>query len=113
MNISEFSNRVGFTSAAIRFYESKGFFGHKRSSNNYRVYTDADVEEAEVILLGKSLNFTLKDIHELSKELLSPNIDRAKVKSKLESHVSQIDSQIKNLRRIRAMVVDRLTHCSR
>ncbi len=113
MNIREFSSCVGFTPVAVRFYESKGFFGRKRSSNNYRVYTEADVEEAEIILLGKSLNFTLKEIHDLSKELLSPNIDHAKVKMKLESHVSQIDSQIKNLERIRAMVIDRLNCCSR
>ena len=113
MNISEFSDRVGFTIAAIRFYESKGFFGKKRSENNYRVYGDADIEEAEVILLGKSLNFTLKEIRELSKELLSPRIDREKIKQKLESHVVQIDAQIKSLERIRTMVVDRLNYCSR
>lgn len=113
MNISEFSNRVGFTSAAIRFYESKGFFGRKRSENNYRVYSEKDIEEAEVILLGKSLNFTLKEIQELSKELLSTKIDREKVKRKLESHVVQIDVQIENLTQIRARIVDRLHHCSR
>jgi DNA-binding transcriptional MerR regulator len=65
------------------------------------------------ILLGKSLNFTLKEIRELSKELLSPKIDREKVKRKLESHVAQIDAQIKNLERIRTRVIDRLNHCSR
>ena len=113
MNISEFASRVGFTTVAVRFYESKGFFGRQRSANNYRVYNEADVEEAQVILMGKSLNFTLKEIRDLSKELLSPEIDRAKIKTKLTNHVSQIDSQIKSLKRIRAMVVDRLNHCSR
>jgi DNA-binding transcriptional MerR regulator len=113
MNISEFACRVGLTSATVRFYESKGFFGRKRSSNNYRVYTESDVEEAELILLGKSLNFTLREIRDLSRELLSPKIDRAKVKLKLENHVAQIDSQIERLKQVRAMVIGRLDTCSR
>lgn len=46
MTIKEVEKLVGITSANIRFYEKEGLFTPIRNtSNNYREYTEKDVED--------------------------------------------------------------------
>ena len=52
MTIKEVETLTGITKANIRFYEKEGLLAPGRSSNNYREYSEDDVEH-----LRKDTNF--------------------------------------------------------
>ena len=51
MNIREIESQLGIPRANIRYYEKEGLLHPARSGNNYRVYTDEDVETLKKIRL--------------------------------------------------------------
>jgi DNA-binding transcriptional MerR regulator len=61
--VPELSRELGITQRAIRFYESKGLLEPQRAGN-MRVYTKRDRARLKLILRGKTLGFSLKDIQE-------------------------------------------------
>jgi MerR family copper efflux transcriptional regulator len=70
MQISEFSQRTGLSRDTVRFYVRLGLFKPKTSakggSNPYQVFSDEDVQLAEVIRISQALGMSLKEIGALS-----------------------------------------------
>lgn len=62
-SVTELGNDLGVTARTIRFYESKGLIAPQRAGN-YRVYTSRDRARMILILRGKKLGFTLREIKE-------------------------------------------------
>ena len=62
--IRELASEFGVTLRALRFYESKGLLAPQRFGNA-RLFTRADRERLALILRGKQLGFTLKEIRGL------------------------------------------------
>ena len=50
MKIREVEEQTGLTRANIRFYESKGLLKPQRQENNYRDYTQQDLEQLRNIM---------------------------------------------------------------
>lgn len=64
MTIKEVEKLVGMASANIRFYEKEGLINPRRnSSNNYRDYTQVEVENLEKIKVLRVLGVSIQDIH--------------------------------------------------
>lgn len=64
MTIKEVETLVGMTSANIRYYEKEGLITpHRNSSNNYRDYTEEDVQDLEKIKVLRVLGVTIQDIY--------------------------------------------------
>lgn len=61
LTVSELAERLGVTPRAIRFYETKGLIAPARAGTN-RVYGRRDQARMALILRGKRLGFTLRDI---------------------------------------------------
>ncbi|MBP7684897.1 MAG: MerR family DNA-binding transcriptional regulator [Deltaproteobacteria bacterium] len=59
--ISELAEELGTTTRAIRFYEEKGLLTPQRVGQN-RVYTRRERARLQLILRGKSLGLTLREL---------------------------------------------------
>jgi DNA-binding transcriptional MerR regulator len=62
-SVTELGNDLGVTARTIRFYEDKGLICPGRAGNN-RVYTARDRGRMILILRGKKLGFSLREIKE-------------------------------------------------
>lgn len=61
--VTQLANDLGVTARTVRFYEDKGLLNPQRAGNN-RVYTYRDRARLILILRGKRLGFTLREIKE-------------------------------------------------
>ena len=61
--VTELARELGVTARTIRFYEDKGLIAPQRAGNT-RVYTSRDRARMVLILRGKRLGFTLREIKE-------------------------------------------------
>ena len=62
-SVTQLARDLGVTARTIRFYEDKGLVSPRRAGNN-RVYTLRDRARMILILRGKKLGFTLREIKE-------------------------------------------------
>ena len=62
-SVSQLGLDLGVSARTIRFYETKGLIAPNRAGNN-RVYTQRDRGRMILILRGKKLGFTLREIKE-------------------------------------------------
>lgn len=62
MNIREVEQQLGIPRANVRYYEKEGLLHPERSANNYRVYTDEDVETLKKIKLLRWLDMPVETI---------------------------------------------------
>jgi DNA-binding transcriptional MerR regulator len=60
-SISQLSREFGITTRAIRFYEDQGLLAPARSGTT-RIYSTRDRVRLKLVLRGKRLGFTLKEI---------------------------------------------------
>lgn len=61
--IQEVADSLGITPRTLRFYEDKGLIDPQRVGNS-RIYTKRDTGRMQLILRGKRLGFSLKEIQE-------------------------------------------------
>jgi len=61
--VTQLANDLGVTARTVRFYEDKALLNPRRAGNN-RVYTHRDRARLILILRGKRLGFTLREIKE-------------------------------------------------
>src|SRR3984957_7691239 len=62
-SVTQLARDLGVTARTIRFYEDKGLISPRRAGNN-RVYTLRDRARMILILRGKRLGFSLREIKE-------------------------------------------------
>ena len=62
-SVTQLARDLGVTARTIRFYEDKGLISPRRAGNN-RVYTLRDRARMILILRGKKLGFSLREIKE-------------------------------------------------
>jgi len=62
-SVTQLGNELGVTARALRFYEDKGLLAPGRAGTT-RVYTQRDRARMILILRGKRLGFSLREIRE-------------------------------------------------
>jgi DNA-binding transcriptional MerR regulator len=62
-SVTQLGLDLGVSARTIRFYEDKGLVSPRRAGNN-RVYTTRDRARMILILRGKKLGFTLREVKE-------------------------------------------------
>lgn len=65
MTIKELETSLGMTRANIRFYEQEGFLTPQRGENNYRIYSQEDVDTLRKIKLLRQLGLPLDTIRQV------------------------------------------------
>jgi len=111
MKIGQFSKQTGIPADTIRYYESLGFFSRKRLANGYRHYSEQDVQSGQLISLGKSMGFSLKEILAFTKEISVTKINHGRIQQKLRAKIEMIDTQISALKYARTLIQQKLKLC--
>ncbi|AAW85277.1 Cu(I)-responsive transcriptional regulator [Aliivibrio fischeri] len=112
MNISEVAKLTGLTAKAIRFYESKGIIKEaSRGANGYRQYTQHQVDELLLIRRSRLVGFSLDECQELLNLSNNPNRRSADVKQKTLEKVSEIETKIEELERMKKTLLDLADAC--
>ena len=99
MTIKEVETLTGITKANIRFYEKEGLLAPGRSSNNYREYSEDDVEHLRKIRIFRIMGFSVAQIHQLA-----DHPQRAAVL--MEARAGQIQKEVKELERVRQVCLE-------
>lgn len=104
--IGEIAKQLNITTRAIRYYDQKGLVKPSEiSDSGYRLYSENQVKQLEVIIFLKELDFSLKDIQKLLQEhngeqlintLLKEQIERNQKEVKRLEEQNQKISQLKN-----------------
>ena len=91
MKIKEVEARVGMTRANIRYYEKEGLLNTTiRNENNYREYTEEDVEQLQKIKILRLLGIAPSDIKLLNADAISMEEIMRKRVEELEREAKQI-----------------------
>jgi DNA-binding transcriptional MerR regulator len=91
-SVTQLADDLRVTARAIRFYEDKGLIAPRRAGNN-RVYTARDRARMILILRGKKLGFSLREIGEYL-DLYDVDPTRAK---QLRALLKTVNSRIERL----------------
>lgn len=104
MKIKEVEKRVGMTQTNIRYYEKVGLLNRTlRNENNYREYTEEDVEQLQRIKVLRLLGVSPSDI-----KLLSG--DEASMKEIMKKRIEELEkerAELKDIQMICENIVDR------
>lgn len=92
MKISEVMKITSLTKKAINYYEENGLISPSIKDNNYRDYSEADIEKLKQISVLRSFDISVKKIKEI---LLKPK----EMGEILEEHLNNIKLKIANMKR--------------
>ena len=114
--IADLANEFGISTRAIRFYEAKGLLRPERVGGT-RVFRRRDRARLILILRGKRLGFSLRDIsdylslYDAHSQTAQVNLLVQKVDERLrllEQQLGDLQTTIAELREIRKLADDRL-----
>lgn len=116
-SVTELAKDLGITPRTIRFYEDQGLILPQRAGNT-RVYTHRDRARMILILRGKRLGFTLKDIKEFldlyvvdttQVEQLRALVNKVRGRiAQLEDQLQAVETSLSELRDIERMSLESL-----
>ncbi len=111
MQIQELAQRTGMSATTIRYYESIHLLPKpKRRTNQYRNYTEADVERVKLVAGARSLALSLDDIREILAlrdrreapcRVLLEQLERQA--GEIRQRIAQLQRLEKELRRLHAL----------
>lgn len=106
MKIKEVEELLSITRANIRFYEKEGLLSPTRSENNYRDYSEENVQQLKKILILRKLGFTIEEIHNMQNgdlelnDVIDDNITR------LESEITKLQGSLKIAQQLKKKDID-------
>jgi DNA-binding transcriptional MerR regulator len=119
--IADLAREFGISTRAIRFYESKGLLNPERVGST-RVFRRRDRARLILILRGKRLGFSLRDISDYLSLYDADRTQRAQVNlliemvdlrlNQLEAQLTDLQTTIGELRQIRKLADERLAQSS-
>jgi DNA-binding transcriptional MerR regulator len=102
MLIKELAQQTDIAAKTIRYYESIGLIPPpQRAENNYREYTQADVERLRFVVSARSLGFSLNDIGEFLAARNDDLLPCRRVLDSLDEQIASIDRRIADLLALR------------
>jgi DNA-binding transcriptional MerR regulator len=109
MKIGELSRRTGISVSAIRFYERQGLLAEPaRTESGYREYAESDAQRVRLIAAAKKQRLSLKTIRLCLEALGGTEEPCRKVAAIIRERLGALDSEIRDLCRLRASLSGRL-----
>ena len=68
---NDVSRLAGVSRRTLQYYDDEGLLPVERSSQNYRLYSDSDLERIWEILIYKEMDFKLREIKQLQTAFIS------------------------------------------
>ena len=110
MLISELAKRTGVSVHTLRYYENYGLFKGETDktvkTNNYKQYDESLIEKIQLIKEAKEIGFTLSEIKGLLEDWFNNQLSEEKKIQALEIKIIEIDSKIRQFKRVKKMLVD-------
>ena len=100
MTIKEVEELLSVSRANIRFYEKEGLLATTRKTNNYRDYSEENVQELKKIILFRKLGFTIDEIKQLQSGQMNLNDAAAENIARLEKEIENLEGALKLTKRI-------------
>ena len=112
MNISQAAVQSGLPIKTVRYYEEIGLVAPKRSSgNDYRVYSDTDVDYLRFLQRARAVGFSLNICRELLGLYQDPERRCSQVKALVLEKIQQVDAQLRELHSLRATLNEMAESC--
>lgn len=113
MTIGQVARQAGVGVETVRFYERTGLLSvPPRRASGYRQYAQDAVARIQFIKRAKELGFSLKEITELLSLRVDPETTCGEVKQRAEAKIADIDTKLRDLRRMKAALVQLAATCS-
>lgn len=108
--IGELARRVDVNPKTIRYYEELGLITSDRAPNNYRLYNSQAETTLTFIKSAKKLGLSLHEIQTIFGDVEQGYCQNAKkqISELLQSKISEVDTQIAELARVKSFLVKRL-----
>lgn len=100
MTIKEVEQLLSVSRANIRFYEKEGLLTTTRKTNNYRDYSEENVQELKKIILFRKLGFTIDEIKQLQNGQIHLSDAAAENIVRLEKEIENLEGALKLTKRI-------------
>lgn len=107
VRIGEMAQKYGVTLRTLRFYEDKGLLNPQRDGST-RLYTRRDRARLKLILLGRKVGFSLRDVKQMM-DLYDPNGSNTK---QLRLALDKSEKQLARLQKQRALIDDAISELS-
>jgi DNA-binding transcriptional MerR regulator len=101
VRIGEMAKKYGVTLRTLRFYEDKGLLNPQRDGST-RLYTRRDKARLKLILLGRKVGFSLRDVKQMM-DLYDPSGSNTK---QLKLALDKSEKQLARLLKQRALIDD-------
>lgn len=112
MTIGQAAQRSGVPTKTIRYYESVGLIGPAaRGENNYRGYSDREVDTLRFINRARGLGFSLKEIEVLLALYRDRRRPSREVKRLALRHIDDLDRKIAELQAIKKALMRLAEKC--
>ncbi len=112
MTIGRVAENAGVGVETVRFYERKGLIAQPmRPEHGFRVYSDDAVRRLRFIRQAQELGFSLREIEDLLALRTDPGSDCADVRERAVTKLDDVESKIRQLRRIRGALKQVIAAC--
>ena len=111
MLIGEISKKTQLSRDTIRFYEKKGLIQARHTTsefNNYKNYTEENVELLMLIKKAKNFGFTLNEIAEILDLVRIDKATCSALHEKVLSKIHDIDAKIQELEEMKLLIFTQL-----
>lgn len=100
MKIKELEKLLSISRSNIRFYEKQGLFSPERKDNNYREYTEQDIEVLKKIIIFRKMGFTVEEIKLIKNNELSFTEAITNVQQRIEDEIEQLNGSLKLIKQV-------------
>ena len=102
MKIGDLARKTGCKVVTIRYYEKEGLLADPvRTTGNYRLYSGEDLDRLEFIMHCRKHDMKLEEIKKLLAFRDRPQHDCTWISELLDSHIHNVDEQIKSLEQLK------------
>jgi MerR family Zn(II)-responsive transcriptional regulator of zntA len=103
------AKELGIGAESLRHYENIDLIAPPlRASNGYRLYSEEDLIKIRHILIAKKYGFSLKEIKTIFNLAENSEFNCDDIKPFLKNKVLEIDDQIKVLKGLKSLILDRI-----
>ncbi len=100
MKIKELENILSISRSNIRFYEKQGLFSPERKDNNYREYTERDIEVLKKIIVFRKMGFSVEEIKLIQNNELSFAEAIINAQHRIEDEIGQLNGSLKLIKQV-------------
>ncbi len=112
LTIGRLARRAEVATSTVRYYERiRLLTPPRRTESNYRLYTDDTVERLRFIRAAQVAGLTLADIRTLLAYRDGETAPCAEIQTLLESRLSQVEDNLRELRHVRRVLRSFLDVC--